>query len=65
VRFVDLSNPASLTDSLTNHISEGASRLEAPISWLSWQESTEQFYERIGNCLAAIDNCPVDNLARA
>jgi len=52
VRFVDLGNPASLADAIAAHVSAGAQRLQEPISWLSWQDSTAMLFSRIDACLA-------------
>lgn len=51
VRFVDLTKPSALTDAIAAHIESGAPRLHTPVSWLSWQDSTEQLYTRIRECL--------------
>jgi alpha-1,2-rhamnosyltransferase len=52
VAFVDLENPAVLKDALATHLAAGAPRLPQPISWLTWKASAEQFWQRLGNCLA-------------
>lgn len=52
VQFVDLSDPASLADAVSRHIDQGAPRLQAPVSWLSWEESTQQLFARIDEGLA-------------
>jgi glycosyltransferase involved in cell wall biosynthesis len=47
VKFVDLSSPKYLTDALLDHIAHGAQRLDKPIAWLTWQQSTLQLQQRI------------------
>ena len=53
VTFVNLADPESLADALALHIASAAPRLPGGISWLSWQESVAQFWQRLDNCLAA------------
>ena len=53
VQFVDLGDPASLADAVAAHVDAGAPRLQEPISWLSWQDSTKMLFARIDECLAA------------
>ncbi len=51
VTFVDLTNPAHLANALVRHIEAGAPRLPAPIPWLNWRQSTQQFWDRVDQCL--------------
>jgi alpha-1,2-rhamnosyltransferase len=51
VTFVDLADPDSLADALALHVASAAPRLPGSISWLSWQESVAQFWQRLDNCL--------------
>jgi len=51
VSFVDLGNPDSLAQKIALHIEQGAPKLPEPIDWLSWEQSTDQLYERIKECL--------------
>ena len=51
VLFVDLDKPQSLADALASHVRQGAPRLAEPVAWLSWEQSTRQFFERINSCL--------------
>jgi glycosyltransferase involved in cell wall biosynthesis len=53
VTFVDLADPESLADALALHVVSAPPRLPGGISWLSWQESVAQFWQRLDNCLAA------------
>jgi hypothetical protein len=53
VTFVDLHEPASLADAIADHLSAGAPRLAKPVDWHSWQDSTQEFWRRLENCLAA------------
>jgi alpha-1,2-rhamnosyltransferase len=52
VTFVDLEDPDSLAVAIGRHVAAGAPRLAAPVAWLSWRDSAEQFWQRIDNCLA-------------
>lgn len=52
VQFVDLSEPASLAEAVSRHVNEGAPRLSAPVSWLSWEESAMQLYARIDESIS-------------
>ena len=52
VHFVDLATPGSLQSAIADHIRNGAQRLEAPVPWLHWRESTTQFWDRLDATLA-------------
>jgi glycosyltransferase involved in cell wall biosynthesis len=52
VTFVNLGDPESLADALALHVASAAPRLPGGISWLSWQESVAQFWQRLDNCLS-------------
>lgn len=54
VTFVDLADPASLTGAIAAHMAQGAPRLSAPVDWLDWRQSTEQFWDRLENCLSEV-----------
>ena len=53
VSFVDLGDPASLAEAISRHLARGAPRLPAPVPWLSWRDSAEQFWQRLEDCLAS------------
>jgi alpha-1,2-rhamnosyltransferase len=53
VTFVNLADPESLANSLALDVASAAPRLPGVISWLSWQESVTQFWQRLDNCLTA------------
>jgi glycosyltransferase involved in cell wall biosynthesis len=52
VDFVRLDDPADCARAVIAHCANGAPRLEHPIEWLSWAQSTDQFYGAVSDCLA-------------
>lgn len=52
VTFVDLARPETLRRALEQHLRAGAPRLAAPVRWLDWRQSAQQFWDRVDACLA-------------
>jgi alpha-1,2-rhamnosyltransferase len=63
VQFVDISNPASLADTVAAHIAQGAPRLHEPVQWLSWQQSTQQLFTSIETSLVDVWRNDVEEVA--
>lgn len=53
VQFLDLLDAELASRIIIEHIRTGAPRLEKPIDWLNWSESTQQFWLAVEGCANA------------
>lgn len=58
VQFFDLADAGSMADLIQAHIVGGAARLPAAVSWMTWNESTQQMQARIEQCLGTHSYSP-------
>lgn len=53
IHYVDLGNPLNLTRKLSEHLSNGAPRLAKRESWITWEESTDEFWSAVTTVTSA------------